>query len=190
MPSVFVANLNSVRPPMPQFERQSVDTSWRLIRLGPRDGDRYCDHLMRLDAEDRRFRFFEEPEEFLIALHAGAAVADGRVVVGCESGGEIRGAGELMPDPKAPGRGELAFSVERAWRRRGLGRALMRAMIDAAKEKEFFCLELEILPDNLAMQHLTRRFSSDMHERNGNVIATISVPAIAAAGLGTFGQDR
>ena len=162
---------------MPPSEPQSVHASWRLIRLGQRDGDRYCEHLMRLDAEDRRFRFFEEPDEFLIALHAGAAVADGRIVFGCESEGEIRGAGELMPDPRDPTRGELAFSVERDWRRQGLGGALMRAMIDAAKKKGFICLELEILPDNIAMQHLAGRFSSDLLRRNGNVIATIGACA-------------
>ncbi len=168
---------------MPPSEPQSVSASWRLIPLGPRDVDRYCDHLMRLDAEDRRFRFFEEPEEFLMALHAGAAVADGRVVFGCESGGEIRGAGELMPDPGDPRHGELAFSVERDWRRRGLGGALMRAMIDAAREKGFICLELEILPDNIAMQHLAGRFSSHLQQRNGNVVATIGACAAAEQGV-------
>ncbi|MGO9392374.1 GNAT family N-acetyltransferase [Rhodoblastus sp.] len=158
---------------MSEPESKTIDAPWRLIRLGPRDGDRYCDHLMRLDSEDRRFRFFEEPEEFLMALHAGAAVADGRIVVGCESEGQIRGVGELLADAQDPRRGELAFSVERDWRRRGLGRALMQAMIDAARDKSFRCLELEILPDNLAMQNLARRFTSDLQRRNGNVIATI-----------------
>ncbi len=156
-----------------------ADAPWRLIRLHPGDGDRYCDHLLRLDAEDRRFRFFEEPPEFLIALHAGAAAGDGRIVFGCESQGEIRAAGELVSDPQNPAHGELAFSVEKPWRRRGLGGALMRAMIDAAKDKNFTCLELEMLPENLAMQSLARRFSTDLQRRNGNVIATIGACATA-----------
>jgi len=172
-----VTKLNFLWSIMSPSESKSNGALWRLIRLGWRDGDRYCDHLLRLDAEDRRFRFFEQPEEFLIALHAGAAVADGRMVFGCESEGVIRGAGELMPDPRDPRRGELAFSVERAWRRRGLGAALMRAMIDAATDKDFACLELEMLPDNDAMQQLARRFSSDLRRRNDFVVATIGASA-------------
>ena len=172
-----MTKLNFLWSTMSSSETKSNGAPWRLIRLGPRDGDRYCDHLLRLDAEDRRFRFFEQPEEFLMALHAGTAVADGRMVFGCESEGEIRGAGELMPDPQDPRRGELAFSVERAWRRRGLGAALMQALIDAAMDKDFACLELEMLPDNDAMQQLARQFSSDLQRRNDYVVATIGACA-------------
>lgn len=130
---------------------------------------------MRLDAEDRRLRFFENPPDFLIALHAGAAVADGRVVLAWESEGEIRGAGELLADRAEPQLGELAFSVERDWRRRGLGSALMRQMISLARAKRFAHLELEILHGNKAMQVMARRFTSCFHARDGNVIASIKL---------------
>lgn len=166
---------------MPQTELRPLATPWRLVQLGPRDADRYCDHLLRLGAEDRRLRFFEEPPEHLLALHAGAAVSDGRIVFGCESEGEIRGAGELMLGSLSPGCGELAFSVERDWRRLGMGCALMRAMIAAAREKGVNCLELEMLPDNLAMQHLAHRFSHRSLRRNGNLIAAIDVDAPVGA---------
>lgn len=160
---------------MQQSDTRSIDPPWRLVRLGPRDGDRYCDHLMRLDATDRRFRFFEEPPDHLIALHAGFAASDGRTLHACESEGEIRGVGELLADRERPGYGELAFSVERDWRRSGLGLALMQAMIDAAKAEGLAHLELEILPDNLAMQGLARRFATRTERRNGNIIAVIEV---------------
>lgn len=154
-------------------------TSWiagcRLVALGPGDGDRYCDHLMRLDAEDRRFRFFSDPPEFMIALHAGAAVSDGRTVLAWESEGEIRGAGELLADLATPTLGELAFSIERDWRHRGLGSALMGEMITIASDKRFAHLELEILPDNKAMQAMARKYTSLSQERDGNVIATIEL---------------
>ncbi len=151
------------------------DLSWKAVRLGSADGDLYCDHLMRLDPEDRRFRFFGDPPDYLLALHAGAAVSDGRFVIACESQGEIRGAGELLPDADDPTRGELAFSVEREWRRRGLGGAIMGLMLDEAKRRGISHLDLEIMADNLAMQNLARRFTADLHCSEGNVVATIAV---------------
>ena len=130
---------------------------------------------MRLDAEDRQFRFFADPPEFMIALHAGAAVSDGRAVLAWESEGEIRGAGELLADLAVPKLGELAFSIERDWRHRGLGSALMGEMITLARNKRLSYLELEILPDNKAMQAMARRYASRFQERDGNVIATIEL---------------
>jgi GNAT superfamily N-acetyltransferase len=151
------------------------DLSWKAVRLGPADGDLYCEHLLRLDPEDRRFRFFDDPPDYLLALHAGAAVSDGRFVIACESRGEIRGAGELLPDADDPARGELAFSVEREWRRRGLGGAIMGLMLGEARRRGMSHLDLEIMADNLAMQNLVRRFTADLHRSEGNVVATIAV---------------
>lgn len=150
------------------------ETSWSFARLGPDDADRYLDHLMRLDSQDRRFRFFDNPPEFMIALHAGAATSDGRAVLACAAEGEIRGAAELVPDVTDAALGELAFSVERRWRRLGLGAALMRKMIDIAREKGVSRLELEILPENEAMQALARRFATDLEPRGDTIVAKIS----------------
>jgi RimJ/RimL family protein N-acetyltransferase len=159
---------------MRQDELRKVPaTNWTLALLGPSDGDLYFDHLMRLDAEDRRFRFFEEPPEFMMALHAGAAASDGRAVLACEAEGEIRAAAELVVDEADPGLGALAFSVERQWRRRGLASALMRSMIDLARARGVSRLELEILPENEAMQALARRFSSVLEVRGDTIVAKI-----------------
>ncbi len=151
------------------------DLSWRPVCLGPADGDRYFDHFTRLDPEDRRFRFFGDAPDYLLAMHAGGAVSDGRFVIACESRGEIHGAGELLSDANEPTRGELAFSVEREWRRRGVGGALMRLMLDEARRRGMTHLDLEIMADNLAMQNLARRFTTDLHSREGDVVATIAV---------------
>lgn len=148
---------------------------WEARRLRPEDADLYCDHLLRLELEDRRFRFFGELPDFLVALHAGAAVADGQFVIACENGGEIRGAGELLPDVNEPKRGELAFSVESKWRRRGFGGALMRLMLDEARSRGMVELRLEIMADNVAMQKLARRFTANLHRVEGSIVATIAV---------------
>jgi GNAT superfamily N-acetyltransferase len=133
---------------------------------------------MRLDAEDRRFRFFADLPDFLVALHAGAAVADGRFVAACECEGEIRGAGELLQNPENPEQAELAFSVEREWRRRGFGAALMLATIGEARRIGIRRLELKILPENVAMQTLSRHFTSDLRHENGNILAMICLDQV------------
>ncbi len=159
------------------------ESTWRLITLGAKRGDDYCDHLMRLDDEDRRFRFFGDMPEHMIALHAGAAVADGRFIVACEAEGKIRGVGQLLRDQDDPTVGELAFSVEREWRRRGIGAALMQATIEEGQRQGLKRLELEILPDNLSMQHLARRFTSDLRPAKGVVVATMTLTPKSRAPL-------
>ena len=147
----------------------------KLFRLTPGDADRYADHLLRLDEEDRRLRFFKDAPEFMIAMHAGAAACDGRIAFGWEEDGEIRAAGELVADPDRPNIGELAFSVEKGWRRRGLGGALMDALIDAGARAGFSRLELEFLPENSAMEALARGFSDCVIERDGRLAATVAI---------------
>jgi len=150
----------------------------RFARLGTDDADRYADHLLRLDAEDRRLRFFDDAPEFLIHLHAGAAASDGRIVAICEEdNGEIHAAGELLADPERPDVGELAFSVEKSARRQGIGSALMRELIAEGARAGFARLELELLPDNESMLALARRFAEKVERRGGHLFATIAVPA-------------
>jgi len=153
-----------------------------LFRLEPRDADRYADHLLRLDDEDRRLRFFKDPPEFMIVMHAGAAACDGRIAFGWEDDGEIRAAGELVADPDRPNVGELAFSVEKDWRRRGLGAALMDALINAGARAGFTTLELEFLPENRSMQALARGFSDCIVDRDGRLAATLAVKRIVNPG--------
>ncbi|SNB60252.1 Acetyltransferase (GNAT) family protein [Rhodoblastus acidophilus] len=158
----------------PLIARETGAQPPRLFRLGPQDADRYADHLLRLDDEDRRFRFFDDAPEFMIMLHAGAAASDGRIALGFEEGGEIRAVGELLADPARPEVGELAFSVEKGWRRHGLGAALMGGLIEAGARAGFSTLELEFLANNAAMQALARRFTPSIVRRDGRVVATIA----------------
>jgi RimJ/RimL family protein N-acetyltransferase len=172
----------------------SAPPSRRFGRLGPDDADRYAAHLLRLDAADRRFRFFKDVAEFLIHLHAGAAASDGRIVAVCEEGGEVRAAGELLVDPERPDVGEVAFSVEKDWRRKGLGCALMRELIDAGARAGLARLELEVLPDNQAMLTLAKRFADKIETREGHLFAAIALPAAGVtpepASAQSPGRDR
>lgn len=153
-----------------------------FFRLTPGDADRYADHLLRLDEDDRRLRFFRDAPEFMIVMHAGAAACDGRIAFGWEEGGEIRAAGELVADSERAGVGELAFSVEKDWRRRGLGAALMQALIEAGARAGFARVELEFLPENHAMAALARRFSQGVVARDGRLAATVALKPVVNPG--------
>jgi RimJ/RimL family protein N-acetyltransferase len=152
-----------------------------LFRLAPRDADLYADHLLRLDEEDRRFRFFTETPDFMVAMHAGAAASDGRIAFAWREHGEIRAVAELVADPVRPEVGELAFSVEKDWRRLGLGATLMRALIEAGAQAGFTALELEILEENHAMRALARRFASRVETREGRVVAVLAPQVFSPA---------
>lgn len=154
----------------------------QFFRLTPGDADRYADHLLRLEEEDRRLRFFKDAPEFMIVMHAGAAACDGRIAFGWEEDGEIRAAGELVADSDRPHVGELAFSVEKGWRRRGLGAALMDALIDAGARAGFTTLNLEFLAENHAMEALARGFSDCVVDRDGRLAATVAMKRIVNPG--------
>ncbi len=163
-----------------------------FTRLGPRDADRYADHLLRLSPEDRRLRFFGDAEDFLIELHAGAAASDKRIVAICEEDGVIRAAAELLADPTRPEVGELAFTVEEGCQRKGMGSALMKEVIDAGVQAGFRKLELEILPDNESMLALARRFFERIEARDGRLFASIDLAHVTSrpASGQSLGQDR
>jgi GNAT superfamily N-acetyltransferase len=154
----------------------------KLFRLTPGDADRYADHLLRLDEEDRRLRFFKDAPEFMIVMHAGAAACDGRIAFGWEEDGEIRAAGELVADPEHPHVGELGFSVEKDFRRRGIGAALMDALVDAGARAGFTTLNLEFLAENRAMRALAQGFSDCVVDRDGRLAATVAMNRIVNPG--------
>ncbi|ALK09901.1 GNAT family N-acetyltransferase [Blastochloris viridis] len=163
----------------------SADVSGSIVRLGASDADRYCEHLLRLDQAARELRFFAEVSDFHVALHAGAALADGRIVIGYVVDDEVRGACELMLSDEVTRSGEGAFSVEGCWRRHGIGSRLMVAMIDEARRSDIRRIELSCLKSNVPMQCLAAGFTDDLRIENDTVLAILERQGVsheAAAG--------
>ncbi|WP_022723860.1 GNAT family N-acetyltransferase [Rhodopseudomonas sp. B29] len=141
--------------------------------LLPADADRYSEHLMRLDPAARRMRFFDDVSDFHVLFHAGAALADGRVVIGYVEDGAVRGVCELLETDAAQHAAEAAFSVETAWRLKGIGGLLMAAMIAAARAKGVRRIEMSCLKSNLPMQALAARFTSDVRQIGDTTLAVL-----------------
>lgn len=167
---------------------------WKLERpanriefLGKSDIDAYREHLLRLEPEARAERFHAAAPEAFVALHARAALTDKRrVVIGCFADNVLRGAGELVPVRASTERpagqdaaradvslGEFALSIERDRRGRGLGSAIMGAMIQEARFLGIRRIEVVCLRNNVAMQRLAARFSAELRRENGTVLGVI-----------------
>jgi GNAT superfamily N-acetyltransferase len=150
-----------------------------IVRLNPSDADRYCEHLMRLDQAAREMRFFADVSDFHVALHAGAALSDGRIVIGFVVDDEVHGACELMLRDEVTRTAEGAFSVEGCWRRHGIGTRLMVAMIEEARRNDIRRIELSCLKSNVPMQCLAAGFTDDLRVEDDTVLAILERKAEA-----------
>ncbi len=145
----------------------------RIVPLGPEKADLYFEHLMRLDDEARRLRFFVDAPDFHLALHAGAAASDGRVCLAYIEDGLVRGAAELLEGDDET-TAEAAFSLESDYRKRGIGSLLMAAIIEEARRRGVRRIKVACLPENIAMQRLAERFFADLRREGDNVLGVIS----------------
>ena len=143
-------------------------------KLLPSELLRYREHLLRLDSIDRHMRFGGAVSDAVIEQHCLRMDWHDTVVIGCFEDGELRGAAELRTAGDLfPSRGELAFSVERAFQGRGFGRALMTRIITVARNRGIRQVNLICLLENRAMQNLAQKFSSNRVVDAGEVGVSI-----------------
>src|ERR1700742_4812921 len=113
------------------------------------------DHLLRLDRTSRYDRFHGFMDDGFIKRYAGKCANDGTVIIAYLEDGTVRGAAELHPPEQSPdGEPEIAFSVETAVRRRGVGSTLFRNLIAEARAKGFRSLRITTGAQNDAMRAL------------------------------------
>ncbi len=124
--------------------------------LLPWEWPKLRDHLLRLDAADRRMRFGHALgdrgiETFVRHINW----LQDRVCVAVDDGGAVIGAVHLsrLDD----GAAELAFSVEAAHRGRGVGQALADRAILAARNGGYRRVHIFCLAENIAMRRLAAR---------------------------------
>ncbi len=136
-------------------------------------------HLTRLDPETRYDRFGLQVSDDYLGSYAEICFKPGSLVYGYFEDHIIRGASELRtfePQGRPLHRaGEAAFSVERPWRRRGIGTELMGHVVLAARNRRISELTIFCLRHNQAMLALARKFETDLaFERNdvtGHLVA-------------------
>lgn len=132
-------------------------------RLWPAERDLFTAHLLRLDADTRRERFGTAVTDDFLKGYAETTFGVGGLVYAYVEAGEVRGAAELRGlEEIVIQTGEAAFSVERAWRRRGIGGELFGRLITAARNRNIRTLYMTCLPENAAMRNLARKFEAEM----------------------------
>ena len=145
-----------------------------IRRVWPIERERVRDHLLRLDPESRRLRFAGAVGPEQIEAHCAGLDWSHAVLLGYVAGGAIRGLGELLPtDADGVRAAEIAISVERRWRNRGVGGELMRRLIVAARNRLIARLDMLCLMDNGRMLRLARRFEGRLSFERGEARARI-----------------
>ncbi len=133
-----------------------------IRRLWPSDEAAFLNHLLRLDSESRHDRFAMGVSDEFIARYAERCFEADGLIFGYFADDELRGAGELRitsPDHRSA---EAAFSVEKDWRRKGVGKALMTRIVRAARNQDVATLCLTCLANNRAMQKVARHFDAEL----------------------------
>src|SRR3954449_6209708 len=134
------------------------------------------EHLLRLDPESRRDRFNGATDESFIESYAERCLADGTVVIAYVEEGKLLGAAELhQADTSPDGVPEIAFSVERAARRKGVGTVLFRRLITEAEGRGYDSLRITTGYSNEAMRALAHKFGAHLTFRQGESTGSIDL---------------
>ena len=148
-----------------------------IRRLWPIEGKRVRAHLLRLDPESRRLRFGGLAGPAQIEAHCAGLDWRRGAIVGYLEAGAVRGLGELLPATEGGGgAAELAVSVEPRWQNRGIGSALLRRLIVAARNRLIGRLHMICLIDNHRVVRMARRFEGRLEFDRGEASARIEPP--------------
>lgn len=145
-----------------------VSTSPTVRRLWPSDRALVEAYFLRLDPETRAERFMGTLSDTAALAYARNALRADGLMFGGFLEGALRGLGELRPaGPRGPGLilgpdAEAAFAVERGHRRNGLGQALFRRIVGAARNRGVRDLHVRCLPWNRPMQGLARKVGASL----------------------------
>ena len=134
-------------------------SGWVFRKLWRRDAGAMTTHLLRLDPQQRAFRFGRAVADEWVA-HYGADTDWMRsVILGCWIAGELRGVGELkaLDQPWRSRSAEAALSVERAFEGRGIGTELFHRALVIARNRGIGRLYMLCQAENDRVQRITRK---------------------------------
>jgi len=153
-------------------------------RLYKPDLAAFQSHLIRLEPDTRYDRFGVQVSDEYLSNYAELSFKPGSIVYGYFEDGIIRGAAELRlftaKDKPLQKEAEAAFSVEKPWRRRGIGTELMSHVVLAARNRRVSTLTIFCLRHNRAMLSLARKFEADLrfelNDVTGHLVARAPTP--------------
>jgi GNAT superfamily N-acetyltransferase len=135
---------------------------------------KYRDHVLRLDPDSRRSRFGGAVSDYFVRNYVDLSFSLDGVVHAFFIGGVIRGAAELRPLGHGfPRQAEAAISVEKPWQSHGVGSALLRSTLLAARNRGFRLLHMACLAENQRMQQLARKFDAELSFDFGSAVGEV-----------------
>jgi ribosomal protein S18 acetylase RimI-like enzyme len=167
------------RPPAARRGRRvpTRQAGGAIRRLWPSERGKVRDHLLRLDRDDRLLRFGAYASAAQIAAYCARLDWRRGLIVGYVTGGKVRGIGELkLLGTGWPRAAELAVSVERRFQNRGIGTALLRRLVVAARNRLLERIHMVCLMDNGRAVRMARRLDGTMRFAQGEAEARIEPP--------------
>lgn len=144
--------------------------------LSPREMSLLRDHLLRLDSESRRNRFNGVVDDSFIEAYTAKCASDGTIVIAYLTNGEVHAAAELhQPEASSDNLPEMAFSVEHALRRQGLGSVLFQKVLEAAARAGFARVRVTTGSHNEPMKALARKFGAKLTFGRGESVGVIEL---------------
>jgi len=141
----------------------------RKVRVG--EIAKFCEHLLRLDADSRRSRFAATVSDEFVRNYANISIWLDTVVHAFYVDGVMRAAAELrLLSLVRPRQAEATFSVEKTWQSRGIGTALMHHALFAARDRGFDSLHAACLVSNGPMLGLLRKFDAQLRFDSGSFV--------------------
>jgi len=150
--------------------RPGPRVAWVFRKLWAHHVDALAAHLLRLDAQQRAFRFGRAVADEWVARYAKDTDWFRSVILGCWIAGELRGVAEIKGlDQAWPRAAEAALSVERAFEGRGIGTALFHRGLGIARNRGIARVSMLCLPENLRVQRIVRKVEPKL-VYNGDLI--------------------
>jgi GNAT superfamily N-acetyltransferase len=145
-----------------------------IRKLWVGEADKYRDHVLRLDPASRHSRFGGGVSDDFIRQYADLSISLDTVVHGFFIDGVMHGAAELRHlGTRSSREAEAAISVEKEWQSHGVGSALLRRTLLAARNRGFRLLHMACLADNRRMQQLARKFDAELSFDFGSVVGEV-----------------
>lgn len=139
-------------------------------KLWEGDRERLLAHFLRLDADDRRMRFFGQLADRAIRDYVERIDWRRTTILGCVEHGHVRGVVELLVSSTTmPATAELAFSVERSFQNHEIGTNLLDKALDLARNRFIGRVTMLCLRENAAMRHVAQKFGAQLQLQEGEV---------------------
>ena len=139
--------------------------------LGQADAGEIEQHLLRLNAEDRYSRFHGRAGDEHVARYVARLPWSTHSAIGAFEHGRLVGIGEIAYDqPFLPKVAEVAVSVDRTLRTRGVGRELIERAVRAAAWRGATQCTLHFLHTNPSIPRIVRRLGGSVDFAEGEAV--------------------